>query len=139
MSILIPVVYSEVDTYFEKVTYENTDDYNDNLGDVRKVVNGDVIADSLRNILRTKKTERVMLPEFGSNIDSILFEPMCEETASMIYHEVIDAIERWEDRVYIEKVEVSPDYVNQLYIVHIQFRMIIAPTDAHNLNIKLEI
>ena len=139
MSTIIPIIYSEVDTYFEKITTANTDDNNKNLGDVKKVINADVVSDSIRNILRTRKGERVMLPTFGSNVGNILFDPMSEDVANMIYNEVVDAITKWEDRISIENVMVDPDYNNQLYIVHIQFRMIAVSAELHHLTIKLEI
>ena len=57
---------------------------------------------SIANILNTTKTERFFNPEFGSELEDILFEPMDSITETKIFRLVVQAIERWEPRVSID-------------------------------------
>ena len=57
---------------------------------------------SITNILNTPITERFFNPEFGSEMEEILFEPMDSITEAKIFRLVIEAIERWEPRVRMD-------------------------------------
>lgn len=59
------------------------------------------IFQSIDNILSTSPGERLFNPEFGSNIEDYLFEPLDEDTAMRIENEVIRAIGRWEPRILL--------------------------------------
>lgn len=85
------------------------------------VEDGDAIAQSIKTILGTYPGERLMLPEFGSRVREILFEPISDLSAEFLEMEIQEAIERWEDRVLINKVEVIPDYDRNIYRVEVHF------------------
>ena len=71
---------------------------------------------SIENILGTELETRVMLPEFGSSLRHLLFEPMNRETAFQIYTETIIAVQRWEPRVNIIQSESTVlDYPDENY------------------------
>ena len=59
-------------------------------------------------ILNTVPGERRMLPEFGSRIRSLVFDPHDANLYAEIGHEVTQALERWEPRVILVDVEVVP-------------------------------
>ena len=86
----------------------------------------DSIYQSIGNILSTRKGTRLFLPEFGSNIEDLLFEPMDDITASKLYDFVIEAIERWEPRVQLDygRSSVTPNYDKYLYDVTLSFRVL---------------
>lgn len=65
------------------------------------------IHNSIHMILSTKLGERVFLPEFGSNLHKILFEPndLIAEDLARIYIE--DALGRWEKRIVIKGIELG--------------------------------
>jgi len=83
----------------------------------------DSIYQSISNILSTRKNTRLFLPEFGSEIEDLLFEPLDELTAKAIYDAVVVAIQRWEPRVTIDysRSYVTPDYEKYLYNVSLTF------------------
>lgn len=56
---------------------------------------------ALNNLLSTSIGERIFLPEYGTALDSILFELIDKITSMEIYRFIIDAIARWEPRVRI--------------------------------------
>lgn len=60
-------------------------------------------------ILGTKPGERQMLPEFGCRVHELMFAPNTRATASGVAAAVRRAIERWEPRVEVTKVDAWPD------------------------------
>ncbi len=72
---------------------------------------------SIWNILTTNKGERLFLPEFGADLESLLFELMSEETAFVIWTKVTDSITRWDSRISLDigQCTVEPDYDNNGY------------------------
>ncbi len=67
----------------------------------------DLIKDSIRQILTTRKGERVMLRNFGSNLHKLIFEPNDELLEELVRIEVEEAIKEWEPRVEIVDVRTE--------------------------------
>lgn len=85
------------------------------------------IHESILQILGTRPGERFMNPEFGSRLKDLVFEPNDQVLKGLIRHYVIDAIERWEKRVYVTDVtfDDSPETVDANAIpVRISYRVI---------------
>jgi len=82
-------------------------------------VDGDTaIKQSIYIIIHTVPGERVMHPEFGCEIHSLIFHPANEHTAATAERYVREALERWEPRISLKDVIVTPgtsDY-GELYI-----------------------
>lgn len=78
---------------------------------------GELIDKSIERILHTTPGERVMLPEFGSRLRSLVFEPNDITLENEIRRAVIEPISRWEPRVEVSYIDVqrAPD----LHEVHI--------------------
>lgn len=83
--------------------------------DVPTHVDEDAVQQALRNLLRTRKGERVFHPEYGLDIDHLLFELITDDIAFAIRKEIRDAITRWEPRVKIMAVNVKDDRDNNTY------------------------
>jgi phage baseplate assembly protein W len=71
-----------------------------------------VIEASIFQILGTRKGERVMLPEFGCAIKDLLFEPMDATLKAQIIREAMEALKKWEDRIFVRDIEVVEDNIN---------------------------
>jgi hypothetical protein len=82
------------------------------------------INESIRQILGTSPGERVMLPEFGSRLKELLFEPNNAVLKSLARVYVIDAIRRWEKRVIVKKVQIDNDPEQSLLNIHITYTII---------------
>jgi phage baseplate assembly protein W len=67
------------------------------------------LEEAMRVILSTAPGERPMRPEFGCGIHNYIFAGGDGETATAIAYEVRKALLRWEPRVLIDDVVVSPD------------------------------
>lgn len=88
-----------------------------------RVTNEEAVKNSIINIINTMKGSRRMLPEFATNIYSMLFEPIDERTASSIRSIFVDSIKRWDDRVEIDKFSVVPNYDENLYKCLLSYRI----------------
>ena len=64
---------------------------------------------AMRLILSTYPGERPMRPEFGSRIRDFVFRSVNVETISELSRVVRDALLRWEPRVDVEAVVITPD------------------------------
>jgi phage baseplate assembly protein W len=76
----------------------------------------DAIIQSLKTIFSTISGERVRNP-IGSALIRLLFEPMNEENADSIRTSMIQTINRYEPRVNLTSVQITPDYANHIYDV----------------------
>lgn len=88
---------------------------------------------SIRVVLATAPSERVMRPEFGCRIWDLLFEPVNANTVGLMAQAVRDALAQWEPRVEVESVEVVPDR-DDAALVHISITYRVRATnDRRNL------
>ena len=67
------------------------------------------IHESIWQILSTRPGERFYLPEFGSRLPELVFQPNDVIFRALARQFIVDAIKRWEKRVVIEAVEFSDD------------------------------
>lgn len=72
------------------------------------MVSGDAnIQRAIRMILFTAPGERVMRPDFGCEIHSLLFHPCNDQTAALAERYVRDALFQWEPRIELIAVNVT--------------------------------
>lgn len=78
----------------------------------------DELEQAMRLILMTYPGERPMRPAFGSRLRDFVFEGATVDNAAAIKGVVQQALLRWEPRVEVTEVEVTPDHEDRtmLYI-----------------------
>jgi phage baseplate assembly protein W len=81
------------------------------------------VEESIRIILGTQYGERVMRPEFGANLKSLVFAPNNATTASLAGYYVTDALARWEPRIDVLDVLVTNDVDEARLVIEIQYRL----------------
>lgn len=81
----------------------------DHRGGIALTMGAEDLDCSLRVILATAPSERVMRPQFGCRIWDLLFEPVNANTLGLMAQAVREAVAQWEPRVELESVEVEPD------------------------------
>jgi len=62
------------------------------------------ILESIRQILLTRKGERVNEPEFGADLYHLIFENIDETLINVLAYKVQTALERWEPRIEVSNV-----------------------------------
>ena len=71
---------------------------------LEKNINVNAIKQSLRNIFSWIPGQRILNPEFGSNLKKLLYEGITENNKERIMAEIRKCITIWEPRVQLEKV-----------------------------------
>lgn len=90
-------------------------------GTLERVDGAASIRQALLLLLSTEPGERVMRPTYGCALEHLIFGPNDDTTAGLVIHYVRRAVETWEPRVQVTRVDASAD-----------------PTDSSRLNIILE-
>jgi hypothetical protein len=81
----------------------------DSTGGIALVSGPREVEESIRLVLSTSPGERPMRPEFGCGIHDLVFAPLSASTIGRIREEVRQSILRWEPRVDLHALDVSPD------------------------------
>jgi phage baseplate assembly protein W len=81
------------------------------------------IQQSIRIILGTAPGERVMRPDFGAGLKTLIFEPMNTTTAALAQYNVQKALTQWEPRIDQVTVAVTPQPANGSLSIDIRYRV----------------
>jgi phage baseplate assembly protein W len=65
------------------------------------------VRSNIKNVLLTKRFERVMNPDFGSGLQELLFQQNTEILTSDIEDVIRESVDRWLPYVTIESVDVN--------------------------------
>lgn len=68
-----------------------------------------ILESSVKMLLLTAKGDRLMVPDYGTNIRRILFDMNLKSSESLIREEIIQAFAQWEPRVELQGLEVNSD------------------------------
>lgn len=75
-------------------------------------------------ILGTAHGERVMRPDFGADLRSLVFEPISATTKAMVQRTVYDALIAWEPRIDVQDVRVTNEAsMRQRLLIEIDYRV----------------
>jgi hypothetical protein len=74
-------------------------------------------------ILGTAPGERVMRPDFGAGLQSLIFEPLNTTTMALVRHRVEEALIIWEPRIDSLTVRVNAEPAQGLLLITITYRM----------------
>ena len=92
--------------------------------DLIALKNTNAITRSVRNIIFTYPGEKPFDPEFGSQVSKMLFENIDPLNAIKIKREIRYSIDRYEPRVLLTNVEVTPNYDGNAFDVLIAYNII---------------
>ena len=85
----------------------------DRAGGIALARGHDDIQQALELILGTAPGERPMRPEFGCGVHDFVFDTIDAETIGRMDTEIRYALDRWEPRVEVEKVDFDLDGVQR--------------------------
>jgi uncharacterized protein len=80
-----------------------------------------LVRQSIGQILDTEPGERTMLPAFGCGLRRYLMEPNTLTTRSAMERDIEDALNRWEPRIQLTNVAVTPDKDPSLVWVEVSY------------------
>jgi phage baseplate assembly protein W len=75
---------------------------------------------NLKNLLLTKKGERIMQPELGCELWNVLFTQITEETELLCRTAVVDAVERWLPFLEIADFQLTTPADGDIHKISIQ-------------------
>jgi uncharacterized protein len=78
-------------------------------GEVRMSEYDRDVEEAVRIVLATDWGERVMRPDFGANLGSLVFAPVTTTTMALVRNRVEQALVQWEPRIDVEEVDVTTD------------------------------
>ena len=113
-------IYSDVDLSFK---------VHPTTGDILKIKNATVIKQSMRNILQTRKFERIGHPEIGSNLSELLFDQMSPMTEARLLQSIELTMTNLEPRAIIKDIKVTSEDLQNRYRVTIVFTMMSQKTE----------
>ena len=86
----------------------------------------DQIKSNLINLLLTDKGERIMNPEFGTDLRRSLFDNMTNSSSELLRFKIIDSINIFIPEILLGEVEVEPDFNYNTLNVTINYRLAIS-------------
>ena len=108
-------IYKDLDLNFGRNPITN---------DVNKLTDVEAVKRSVRNLINTNHYERPFHPEIGSDVRSMLFEPMTPLTALNLQRKVAEVLTNFEPRIKLQQVLASPDIDRNSYELRIMFYVI---------------
>jgi phage baseplate assembly protein W len=94
----------------EELVYEN---------DIETDINGKAVGNSLLNLLNTRNGQRFLFPQYGVNLYDYLFEAITTDNARILGENLQMAIEEFEPRIKLKKIQVIPQYDKHQYDINI--------------------
>lgn len=92
-------------------------------GGVELVADSDAVRQAILLLISTRPGERVMRPEYGCQLFRLAFAPNDDTTAGLAIHYVRIALDRWEPRIVVLKLDATrnPEHQSRLDI-DLQYR-----------------
>lgn len=81
------------------------------------------IRQAIEIILGTAQGERVMRPDFGAGLHTLVFEPLSTTTMALVRHRVEEALITWEPRIDNITVEVTADPPQGRLLIEVHYRV----------------
>ncbi len=81
------------------------------------------VQEAVRIILGTAQGERVMRPDFGAGLETLVFEPMNTTTIALVRHRVEQALITWEPRIDNVTVEVRAEPTRGRLSIDVRYRV----------------
>ena len=86
----------------------------------------DQIKSNLINLLLTDKGERIMNPEFGTDLRKSLFDNMTNSSSELLRLKIIDSINIFIPEIILEEVKIEPNFDSNILDVTINYRLAIS-------------
>jgi phage baseplate assembly protein W len=96
-------------------------------GDIARQTNEAAIISSLKNIIFTRKGERMFFPDFGCDVLGLLFENFSKFSSTSLETEIKTAVENFEPRIKTIKAVVTEHQDDHTFNITLFFTTINSP------------
>ena len=94
---------------------------------------------NIKNLLLTAKGERVMQPDFGSDLRALLFEQADEDIEERIEETILESISTWLPYISVEKIDIIEDETTpNLMKVNLNFYLNYEPSRFNTITLDIE-
>ena len=93
-----------------------------------------LIKNDLLQLLLTLPGERVMMPNFGTELRATIFDQLDNATIEMLKRDVSQAIAQYEPRIEVRSILFRPDYDKHGLAIRIVYVMLTEPAKIQNLD-----
>jgi phage baseplate assembly protein W len=107
-------------------------------GDLIVRKNQNSIYQSIRSLIFTKRGEKLFRPTVGSDVETLLFEPLDFISERRLEEVITTSLNNYEPRISIRTVTVKGDVENQRYDVTIVFSLVNQQTEVITFNTTLD-
>jgi phage baseplate assembly protein W len=117
------VVYTDLHLDLEMAVAIGTGIASGVSNDVKVSFDEEAVRNSLRNIINTKPRQKVLDPDFGTELHKFLFDPVTEVRGDAIGHYLLSKLAQFEPRIKVREIDVQvlPDdnsyYINIFYTI----------------------
>lgn len=91
------------------------------ITDIVADVNANAIKNSIYNILSTIPGQKLLNPGFGLNFTQWVFTNMSETNANLIQNKIFNHLARYEPRITVNEITVTPQYETHEYNIMIKY------------------
>jgi phage baseplate assembly protein W len=92
---------------------------------------------NLINLLLTNKGERILNPNFGTDIRKQLFNQMVDDSFEILKADILNTIKVYIPEITVERLDITPAYNNNLFTVNLFYRVNISnEKDTITINIE---
>jgi phage baseplate assembly protein W len=70
------------------------------------------LKDCVTQLIMTARGARVMRPDYGTDLRASVFEQLNDDVVQKLRTQILDAINKYEPRVIVQRIAVVPDYEN---------------------------
>ena len=127
--------HKEIEVFYSDIDKNMTKNYK---SDMSLIINNADVAQALSSLVLTKIGSVPFRPNFGTDIDTILFENMGLIQADRIRNRIETAVKSFEPRVTLDNINVIPDYENNIYDIYIYYSTIYDKTKSYKLFIPIQ-
>jgi phage baseplate assembly protein W len=93
-------------------------------GGIEMVQDDDSVRQSILLLISTRPGERIMRPDYGCYLHRLVFSPNDVTTAGLAIHYVRSAIERWEPRVEILRLDANRNAESpEILDIYLEYRV----------------
>lgn len=93
------------------------------LGRFRRLTESEEIAQSVRLILTTRRGERPLRPDFGTDLDQFAFEGINTTIKNLICREVTSSLLEWEPRITDVTIDFPPSRKENQLLVQVTYHV----------------
>jgi len=95
------------------------------------------VNNSLINLIRFKKGERQYNMDYGLDIEQFIYEPINTATAMSIGDRIREGIEKWEPRISLNSVDITPRHEANEYNIIVLYSIPLLGSDEYEMQYNL--